>query len=373
MNKQVFLCSVVVTLLGACALAHAQTPLVVVSTGDSITNGYGTWRLGLALGDEDLIYTRQTAATHGLLSSQYVGLEAHPANGGLRDYAADVLASEPDVIVFMLGTNDAAAGVDTATYQANITTVFDAFSTSVYPDGRAPIVVVNTLVPIIKNGYEAANAKIAEQINPWLIAQAGQYGFTLVDVGAEIQSLPNWQNLYNDGIHLWANNAQGYYWMAERVAAQVATLTTDPSHNGDLNGNGRIDPGDVDLMTGQLGVPLALSHPRFNLVPDGVVDEADKAALIHDFMHTKFGDVNLDGSVSLLDLDTLALNLGGVGGWGDGDFNGDGYVSLLDIDYLGTNFEGSAATPLLAPEPATAFVMVSCGLAATFRRRQRCV
>jgi arylsulfatase A-like enzyme len=61
------------------------------------------------------------------------------------------------------------------------------------------------------------------------------------------------------------------------------------------------------------------------------------------------GDVNLDGEVSLLDLDLLGQNYGSAGGWAQGDFNGDGIVSLIDLDVLGQNY-GNGSAPLSQAE-----------------------
>ena len=53
------------------------------------------------------------------------------------------------------------------------------------------------------------------------------------------------------------------------------------------------------------------------------------------FLEAIDGDSDEDGSVQLLDLDTLGQNFGLAGDWTDGDFTGDGQVQLLDLDLLG--------------------------------------
>lgn len=50
------------------------------------------------------------------------------------------------------------------------------------------------------------------------------------------------------------------------------------------------------------------------------------------------GDANLDGQVSLLDLDILGQHFLHLGSWTTGDFTGDGTVSILDLDVLGLNY-----------------------------------
>ncbi len=89
------------------------------------------------------------------------------------------------------------------------------------------------------------------------------------------------------------------------------------------------------------------------------------------------GDANLDGEVSLLDLDILGANWSTAGStWIEADFNGDGITSLLDLDILGAHWgDGStsfaaalAASGITVPEPATAGIALM-GLLAISRRR----
>lgn len=86
------------------------------------------------------------------------------------------------------------------------------------------------------------------------------------------------------------------------------------------------------------------------------------------------GDSNLDGVVSLLDLDTLGQHFGGPGDWQAGDFTGDGLVTLLDLDVLGQYFGQSVPgwgsllagrAAVAVPEPSSAALLLggaACGL-----------
>ncbi len=82
------------------------------------------------------------------------------------------------------------------------------------------------------------------------------------------------------------------------------------------------------------------------------------------------GDCNLDGSVDLLDLDTLAYNWGNSidVDWAEGDFNGDGKIDLLDLNLIAANW-GSAPALGNVPEPATLSILAIGGLAMLRRRR----
>ena len=198
---------------------------VLVATGDSITNGYSPGRLAESCGRECLDVDIVQIATGGLTAQQYVGEAINPYDGVLRDYAAEVIAELPDVICFMLGTNDAykddGADARFAAYKTQLTSVFDRFAMSVNANGDASRVIVSTLIPILVSGKEEANARIDDWYNPWLRSAALDHGFQLLDLNTEIQEIEDWQSLYSDGIHLWANSGEGYVWMGDEVATAV--------------------------------------------------------------------------------------------------------------------------------------------------------
>ncbi len=98
---------------------------------------------------------------------------------------------------------------------------------------------------------------------------------------------------------------------------------------------------------------------------------------------TRFGDANLDGTVTLQDFNRLAASFGGAGRiWSQGDFNYDGNVNLQDFNLLAANFglnaSGTEVSPndwaALAgaiPEPSCALggVAALAAMCATRRRR----
>lgn len=204
---------------------YSDDPLQIVTTGDSLTNGYSPY-LSTSCGNLGLDVSIVKVANGGLTSSQYVGETLNSHDTELRDYAGDVLAADPDVICFMLGTNDVYHNSNAATkfeeYATRISGVFTRFQAAVNTSGEHPRVIVSTIIPITLEGKEAANQRIDEWYNPWLASAADAFGFTLLDVNSRIQQLPDWTSLYSDGVHLHANGDAGCIWMADEFAAVIA-------------------------------------------------------------------------------------------------------------------------------------------------------
>ena len=67
---------------------------------------------------------------------------------------------------------------------------------------------------------------------------------------------------------------------------------------------------------------------------DGKVDKSDLDFLIHNILHTEYGDANLDGFVDTSDLAIVRSKMGSTlsgPDWASGDFNGDGFVDVADL------------------------------------------
>ncbi len=118
------------------------------------------------------------------------------------------------------------------------------------------------------------------------------------------------------------------------VVDQFSIVT--PPLPGDFNLDGLVNATDIDLL--YVEVHATTPDPAFDLTGDSLVTQADVDELVINILGTQYGDANLDGRVSLLDLDILGQNFGQTIGWSGGDFSGDGSVSLIDLDFLGQNF-----------------------------------
>jgi T5SS/PEP-CTERM-associated repeat protein len=82
------------------------------------------------------------------------------------------------------------------------------------------------------------------------------------------------------------------------------------------------------------------------------------------------GDINLDGTVNIFDINSVSANWGTAGP--QGDANGDGIVNIFDINLISSNWGATGVTAV--PEPAgltIAALATLCGVAA-FRRQLRC-
>ncbi|HET6426853.1 MAG TPA: hypothetical protein VFJ30_00475 [Phycisphaerae bacterium] len=89
--------------------------------------------------------------------------------------------------------------------------------------------------------------------------------------------------------------------------------------------------------------------------------------ILHDIQP---GDANLDGTVGIADLATLANNYGKPSGanWNEGDFNHDNAVGIADLVVLADNY-GANGSPVPAPEPTTAVLLAPAAVALLRRRR----
>jgi hypothetical protein len=120
----------------------------------------------------------------------------------------------------------------------------------------------------------------------------------------------------------------------DRLAEAAHAWSLDPDDSG-------YDFDEFDLNNDDK-VTFAVGPNVLNPVgPESFFSDSD--VLIRDILATQYGDANLDGSVALNDLITLALHFGQGGdfGWKDGNFNGsqgNPRVSLGDLIALALNW-----------------------------------
>ncbi len=139
---------------------------------------------------------------------------------------------------------------------------------------------------------------------------------------------------------------------------------------GDFNENFAYDSGDIDKISVTRFV--GLYNEAYDLNEDGAVNADDSDIWVRDLAGTEYGDINLDQTVSLVDLNLLGANFGQSGGWADGDLNADYQITLADLNLLGSHFGFDNTPPVstpAVPEPAAGALL---GLAVCVLIRRRC-
>ena len=232
----------------------------VVATGDSLTDGIsrpgyiepGRLQFAFDAAGQDVHVT--TIARGGISMRHYVGRDVISPTEGTRDFAGEVLAADPDVILFMMGTNDTkywcwhpvygfhAHEQALAAYAGDVIDTFDRFASFVNTNGRRPKVIVSTPIPIMVqvNGQpvpDPAVAAILEEKNQALIEDIGPFlrdevasrdDFYLLDSWTNIQQQPNWSDWYSDNYHLWAAGQAGYDWFADQYVSKTQDVLNVP-------------------------------------------------------------------------------------------------------------------------------------------------
>jgi hypothetical protein len=170
----------------------------------------------------------------------------------------------------------------------------------------------------------------------------------------------------------------------------VFYLTPPP---GDFNLDGLVNSTDIDALAAAAAANS--TDPLYDLDGDGIATYAigqpnspnpsDSDVLIYDILETRYGDLNLDGTVFLSDLNTFATNYRRAGqfGWAEGNINGsqeagtsaNPRVFLADLNALATHWRfgvgsgfGGGAT---VPEPGSWLVALGEVLAILCSRSYR--
>lgn len=165
--------------------------------------------------------------------------------------------------------------------------------------------------------------------------------------------------------------------------SQALTKAIPPNGRllGDINDDEIWTVDDLDMLFDNFGsVPVGGLYDLAN--KDGIADMDDVSFWLRSVMGSEFGDANLDGRVSPMDIDILAARFDQAGTWRDGDFNGDGMVDLDDLTILGTYYKphvadgiigfdtAVVAAGLVVPEPRCAVFMTFTALGFCARRRR---
>jgi hypothetical protein len=142
-----------------------------------------------------------------------------------------------------------------------------------------------------------------------------------------------------------------------QIRAWWAELDVAQARSGDLDGDGQLDVGDLELL--QAAIRAGDQTTQFDLNGDGTVNAGDRNFWVHDLKHTYFGDANLDGQFGSGDLVAVFVaaqyedDVPGNSTWSTGDWNGDLEFTSGDIvlAFQDGGYERGAAA-LAVPEPA---------------------
>ncbi|MCA9167030.1 MAG: hypothetical protein KDB23_05160 [Planctomycetales bacterium] len=146
---------------------------------------------------------------------------------------------------------------------------------------------------------------------------------------------------------------------------------------GDWDADGELLATDLQSLIGAI---MEGNHdPTFDLSGDQLVDHQDLHVWVRDLKHTWFGDANLDGVFSTLDLvevlQTGKFENDQSASWSEGDWNADGIFNTGDfVTAFGDGgYEQGVRTALIVvPEPTgLALLKIACLTSAVLIRKQR--
>jgi lysophospholipase L1-like esterase len=204
MNRTIKLLAIALAVLIAISVAEAYvifsdsssnggTPIRVACVGDSLTRG-----------TEYTLFLWEQLGSGYILSDFGVGGTTASMNSEkpYRNESAFLLAQsfQPDVVIIMLGTNDAGLNVSSESFTRDYTVLVETFKAL----QTTPVMFIVQPPPIV-NSTALSNAKLAGTIIPAIQAIAEQTGATLVDA---YTPMLNHMDNYTDGVHPDADGAK---------------------------------------------------------------------------------------------------------------------------------------------------------------------
>lgn len=195
---------------GADEADHTRT--VVAAVGDSITLGVGLSgvdhetsypeHLQTLLGEEEFQVLNHGADNRSLLDTAQNPYVDDPAHRLSQE-------AEPDIVLIMLGTNDARDPAwDADAYEEQLT----AFVEEYQQLGSAPDVHLMTPPPVFENRGGLDPSIVSDHVRPIVEGVAGSTGAGLIDIYAVLEDRP--ELMSEDGIH---PSARGYETIASAV------------------------------------------------------------------------------------------------------------------------------------------------------------
>jgi hypothetical protein len=142
--------------------------------------------------------------------------------------------------------------------------------------------------------------------------------------------------------------------------------------DGDYNGNGVIDAGDLDVQAQY----MKDNNLAGDLNGDGTTDAADRNAWITDIQKSWIGDSNFDGEFNSSDFVAVftaaKYEKDEMATYGEGDWNGDMLFNSSDFvaAFTSGGYEKGPLPAAAVPEPSC-LVLVCLGFVALFSERRK--
>ncbi|MBQ2625570.1 MAG: hypothetical protein IJG18_10805 [Kiritimatiellae bacterium] len=205
----------------------AKRPLVVACVGDSITYGHGASKR------EKTAYPAQLQALlgdgwtvlnfgHNARTALDEGKEWNGRGGmGYRKspQLAKALESRPDVVLFMLGTNDSKP-VNWNDHADDVKRDYEKLVDDFLALTNAPVVVIAASPFVKKDSFSIRESVVGGELVPWQRELAQRRGLPLVDAYSATKAAAA-TSYIGDGVH---PNDAGYGVLAEAFAAKLREL-----------------------------------------------------------------------------------------------------------------------------------------------------
>ena len=154
---------------------------------------------------------------------------------------------------------------------------------------------------------------------------------------------------------------------------ESAGLTFEMTAVGDVDANGLLDIGDLDVMSHRIQGRINRGDQRvFDLSDDLLVTVDDLHLLATEILGIPVGDTNLDSNVDFRDFLVLSRNFGMQGDWANGDFDATGEIDFADLLLLANGFAGSS-TVASVPEPEISICLVILACLRVRTRKERSI
>jgi len=284
-----------------------------------------------------------------ITSGRTVYADASITLGSLTfDNANSYNVSGLGTLTMEVGSGQGTISVLQGNHKINLPLVFQSDTTVTAAPGATLTIADPTVIKanktVTKTGTVNLTAPLLIEAGGSLVVAGpamGLFAAPSIAAGGEI-------DVTNSGLNI------DYHGMASVASAIKGQLTTGYA-DGAWNGTGI---NTSSAVAGQLGI--------------GWVDDSASQTVRVKF--TRYGDADLDGTVTSTDFNALVAGYGNTttGVWATGDFNYDGKVTTLDFNMLAGNFGQSAPAAALGsvvPEPASIAGIVLGTLACLRRRR----